>query len=243
MSERKAKKENRWATEHVYRTSALALSTQTFQQQVFSQNQFSGLGLAYFNSKLVDRPKKQTGFENFIGVTPFLKSAKSTSTSYAVNAMFGYFNLKKINDNLAIGGQISALIGGRFNPNYDNNAISTEAIIELAPKMRYVKSFRFLNRTFEVNYTLSAALLGLGLWTPTYTSNFTLLGNGVLSPVNYHHFNSQIMLKLPAGKRFINFNPTIGYGWNAYILKANADQKIINANHTIYLIANFKQLK
>jgi hypothetical protein len=243
LSERKHKKENRWANEHVYRTSAFTLTSQHFQQQVFSQNQFSGLGIAYFRSSLVDRSKIQKGFENYIGLTPFLKSAQSISTSYAADAMFGYYYLKKINENVAFGGQINALIGGRLNGNYDNNSVSTEAVIELAPKMRYAKTFRFLKKNLELNYTLSASILGLGLWTPTYTSNFTLIGKGILSPVNYNHFNSKVLLKFPAGKRFVNFYPTIGYGWNAYILKANSEQKIINASHSIYLIAHIQKLK
>ncbi|WP_394990050.1 hypothetical protein [Emticicia sp.] len=243
MNERRNKKENRWANEHVYRTSALALTSQSFQQQVFSQNQFSGLGLAYFSSNLVDRPKIQKGFENYIGITPFLKAAQSTSTSYSVNAMFGYFYLKKMNESLAIGGQLNALIGGRLNGNYDNNSVSAEAIIELAPKLHYARTFRFLKKNLELNYTLSASVLGFGFWTPTYTANFTQNGIGLLSPKNYNHFNSRIMLKLPDGKRFINFSPTIGYGWNAYVLQANSEQKIINATHSIYLIAHIQKLK
>jgi hypothetical protein len=243
LKDRRNKKENRWATEHLYRTSAIALTSQSFQQQVFSQNQFSGLGLTYFSSNLIDRPKNQKGFENFIGVTPFLKSANSTSTSYAANAMIGYFYLKKINKNIAIGGQINALIGGRLNGNYDNNSVSTEAVVELAPKLRYEKQFRFLKKNLTLDYTLSASVFGVGFWTPTYTANFTQNDVGFLSPTNYNHFNSKVLLKLPAGKRFVNFNPTIGYGWNAYVLKANSEQKIINAIHSIYLIAHIQKLK
>jgi hypothetical protein len=243
LKDQKNKKENRWASEHVYRTSAIALTSQSFQQQVFSQNQFSGLGLAYFSSNLIDRPKNQRGFENYLGITPFLKSSNSTSTTYAVNAMVGYFYLKKINENVAVGGQINALIGGRLNGNYDNNSVSTEAVIELAPKLRYEKQFRLLKKDLTLDYTLSASILGFGFWTPTYTANFTQNGVGFLSPANYNHFNSKVLLKLPAGKRFTNFSPTIGYGWNAYVLKANSEQKIINATHSIYLIAHIQKLK
>lgn len=241
--ERNNKKETRWATEHVYRIAALNLSVQNFQQQVFSQNQYSGLGLAYFSSTLVDRPKIQKGFENFIGVTPFLKSAQSNSNTYAANAMFGYFYLKKLNQNIALGGQINALFGGRLNGNYDNNSVSTEAVIEIAPKVRYEKPFHFFGKNFALTYTLSASVLGFGFWTPTYTANFTQNGVGLLSPTNYNHFNSQVFLKMPAGKRFVNFSPILGYGWNAYILKANSEQKIINATHSIFLIAHIQKLK
>ena len=243
LNDRKDKKEKRWATEHVYRTSAIALTSQNFQQQVFSQNQFSGIGIGLFNSSLIDRPKNQRGFENSLSLIPALKSVNSLSSSYSVTAVVGYYFLKKINQNLAVGGAANALIGGRFNGNYDNNAISTEAVIELAPKMRFAKDFRFLKKDLSLNYSLSAAVVGLGLWTPTYTSNFTRIGRGVVLPNKYNHFDSRLMLQLPARKRFTNIRPTIGYGWNAYILKANADQKIINATHSIYLIANFKQRK
>lgn len=243
LTEQKNKKESRWASEHVYRISAFNLSVQNFQQQVFSQNQYSGLGLAYFGSTLVDRPKTQKGFENFIGVTPFLKSAKSTSNTYSANAMIGYFYLKKLNNNFALGGQINALIGGRLNGNYDNNSVSAEAVIEIAPKLRYEKLFQLFGKNYALTYTLSASVLGFGFWTPTYTANFTQNGVGLLSPTNYNHFNSQIMLKMPAGKRFVNFSPVLGYGWNAYILKANAEQKIINATHSIFLIAHIQKLK
>jgi hypothetical protein len=41
----------------------------------------------------------------------------------------------------------------------------------------------------------------------------------------------------------VNFSPVLGYGWNAYILKANAEQKIINATHSIFLIAHIQKLK
>lgn len=241
--ERNNKKESRWATEHVYRISALNLSVQNFQQQVFSQNQYSGLGLAHYSSTLVDRPKIQKGFENFIGITPFLKSVKSTSNTYSANATIGYFYLKKLNNNLALGGQINALIGGRFNGNYDNNSVSAEAVLEIAPKLRYEKPFSIFRKNFALTYTLSASVLGFGFWTPTYTANFTQNGIGLLSPINYNHFNSQIFLKMPAGKRFENISPILGYGWNAYVLKANSEQNIINATHSIFLIAHIQKLK
>ncbi|MFY7912077.1 MAG: hypothetical protein ACOVO2_21110 [Emticicia sp.] len=243
LNERKEKKRQRWATEHVYRTSGLALASQNFQQQVFSQNQFSGIGIGFFSNSLIDRPKNQRGFENSLNLIPSLQSANSLSSSYSATATVGYYFLKKINQNLAVGVAANALIGGRFNGSYDNNAISTEAVIELAPKMRYAKDFKFLKKDYSFNYTLSAAVVGLGLWTPTYTSNFTNIGRGVVLPNKYNHFDSRLMLQLPARKRFTNIRPTIGYGWNAYILNANAEDKIINATHSIYLIANFKQRK
>lgn len=243
LNERKDKKRQRWSTEHVYSTSGIALASQNFQQQVFSQNQFSGIGIGLFSSSLVDRPKNQRGFENSLSLIPSLKSDNSLSSSYSATATVGYYFLKKINVNLAIGGAVNALIAGRFNGNYDNNAISTEAVVELAPKMRYAKDFRFLKKDLSINYTLSASVMGGGLWTPTYTSNFTDIGRGMLLPNKYNHFDSRLMLQLPARKRFTNVRPTIGYSWNTYILHANADQKIINATHTIYLIANFKQRK
>lgn len=245
MLKQKTKKENRWATENVFKTSVFSLNLQTIQQQVFSQNQFSGIGIGYFSSQLVDRPKIQKGHESYIGINPFLRSINSTSSTLQGDLMLGYFYLKKLNEKLSIGGQLNHLLSGRFNGNYDNNSISAETVVEIAPKLHYTKPIRFLRKDFQIDYNLSASILGFGFWTPSYTSNFTLIskGVGVLLPTNYNHFNSRLMLKLPAGKRFSNFSPIIGYGWNTYILKANSSQNIINATHSIYFIGHIQKLK
>ena len=244
MSERKTKRENRWASEHVYKTSALSLTYQTVQQQVFSENQFGGLGFSFFNDNLTDRPKIQRGIEQTIAANFLLKAPKSESNTNAIDIQIGFYKLKKLkNPNLSIGGQLNFILGARVNTNYDNNSVSGEAIIEFAPKLRYRKEVSFLSIPLGIDYSLTASALGIALWTPTFTSNFTLIGKGFLPPTNYNHFNSRLLVSLPSGKRFPNKQLTFGYGWNAYILKANSEQKIINATHTIYLIANLHKIK
>jgi hypothetical protein len=244
MLNQKNKRENSWAAEHVYSTSALSLTYQTVQQQVFSQNQFSGVGLSFFHDKLVDRTKIQRGTEQTIAASTFLKSPLSETNTNAIDVQVGFYWLKKLkNPALSVGGQLNFVLGTRLNPNYDNNSVSGEAIIELAPKLKYRKEFSFLSMPLGIDYSFSASLLGAALYTPTFTSNFTLIGMRLAAPNSYNHFNSRLLVSLPAGKRFPNKKMTLGYGWNMYILKANNEQNIINATHTIYLIANLHKFK
>jgi hypothetical protein len=241
---RQSKRESRWASEHVYKLSALSLTSQTLQQQVFSQNQFSGLGISSFYDRLIDRPTVQKGLEQTFAGTMFLKSPNSESKTNSADVNIGVYYLRKLkNPSFALGGQLNFILGARLNSNYDNNSVSGEAIIELAPKMRYIKDVYFLRKSLRVDYSLSASLAGVALWTPTFTSNFTLIGKGLVAPNKYNHINSRLFINLPAGKRFTNLRATVGYGWNMYILKANTDQNIINATHTIYLIAKLNKLK
>ena len=239
----KQKVQNRWEIEKVYRTRSVGFTYQSQQQQVFSQNQYSGFGVNLYFDKLVDRPKSQSGIETYGSFNPFLSSTNSGSNTMSADAIFGIYHLRKLNPAFSVGGQFNSMIGARLNSNYDNNSVQTEVALELAPKIRFEKDFRLLKKNYGINYTLSATIVGFGAWTPTYTSNFTLLGFGVLSPLNYNHFNSKVFLKLPAKKRFATIHPTIGYGWNAYFLKVNNEQRSINALHSIFLIANIQKLK
>lgn len=238
----KTKKTENWNTENVEKQKALALSFKNLQQQSFSKNQFSGVGLTAYSQSNISRKTNFHGYET--SISGFLVSAaNSTSNTISGNSTVGYYYLYKLSEKIALGAQINFLVDFRINGNYDNNTISGETALTFNPKISYQESFRFLKRTLGIEYALSTTAVGFGLWTPTYTSNFTRTGIGFLSPQNFQQFNSRFIVKLPAGKRFPSISPFIGYGWNGYALKVNDSQKAINGIHSIYILANINKLK
>ena len=216
---------------------------QNLQQQSFSQNQFRGIGLAVFGSKVVDRAKYEKGVERYFSALPFYKSVNGTANSYSGNMSLARHYLRKMNKNFAIGAQVSFNLSARFGPEYDNNTFASEVFLSLSPKIRYVREFRLLKKNYAIDYSLSASLASIGFWTPTFTSNFTNNKFGGFLPNSYNAINSRLLLRFPNKKRITSISPLLGYGWNLQALYPSKYPSVINGTHTIYLIANLHKIK
>jgi hypothetical protein len=70
-------RQKEWNSENIYKYQGLGLVQQNLQQQSFSQNQFRGIGLAVFGSKVVDRTKYEMGVERYFSALPYYKSANA----------------------------------------------------------------------------------------------------------------------------------------------------------------------
>jgi hypothetical protein len=236
-------RQKEWNSESIYKYNALGGVQQNLQQQSFSQNQFRGLGLAVFGSKVVDRTNYEIGVERYLGALPFYKSANGTANSYSGNISLARHYLRKVNKNFAIGAQVSFNVSARFGPEYDNNSIASEVFLSLNPKMKYVREFRLFRRNYAIDYSLSAALASVGFWTPTFTSNFTNNKFDGFLPNAYNAINSRLLLRFPNKKRITSISPMLGYGWNLQALTPSEYPSVINGTHTIYLIANLHKIK
>ncbi|MCP9761858.1 hypothetical protein EGI31_02745 [Lacihabitans soyangensis] len=236
-------RQKEWNHESIYKYSALGGVQQNLQQQSFSQNQFRGLGLAVFGSKVVDRTKYEMGVERYLSALPFYKSENGSANSYSGNMSLARHYLRKVNKNFAIGAQVSFNVSARFGPEYDNNSISSEVFLSLNPKIKYVREFRLLRKSYAIDYSLSASLASVGFWTPTFTSNFTNNKFDGFLPNSYNAVNSRLLLRFPNKKRITSISPMLGYGWNLQALTPSKYPSVINGTHTIYLIANLHKIK
>lgn len=242
-SDLKTWRQKEWNTEHILKYNALGIVQQNLQQQSFSQNQFSGFGLAIFGSKVVDRAKYETGVERYLGALPFYKSVNGTANSYSGNLSLARHYMWKVKKNFLVGAQVSFNVSARFGPEYDNNTLASELFLSLGPKMKYNHDFRIFKKNYSLDYSLAASLASLGFWTPTYTSNFTNNRFGGFLPNTYNAINSRILLKFPNKKRITSIRPMIGYGWNLQALTPTKYPSVINGTHSIYLIANLHKIK
>ena len=236
-------RQKEWNSENIYKYQGLGLVQQNLQQQSFSQNQFRGIGLAVFGSKVVDRTKYEMGVERYFSALPYYKSANGTANSYSGNMTLARHYLRKINKNFAIGAQVAFNFSARFGPEYDNNSIASEVFLSLNPKIKYVREFRLLRKNYAIDYSLSASLASLGFWTPTFTSNFTNNKFDGFLPNSYNAINSRLLLRFPNKKRIASISPLLGYGWNLQALTPSKYPSVINVTHTIYLIANIHKIK
>jgi len=236
-------RQKEWNSENIYKYQGLGLVQQNLQQQSFSQNQFRGIGLAVFGSKVVDRTKYEMGVERYFSALPYYKSANGTANSYSGNMTLARHYLRKVNKNFAIGAQVAFNFSARFGPEYDNNSIASEVFLSLNPKIKYVREFRLLRKNYAIDYSLSASLASLGFWTPTFTSNFTNNKFDGFLPNSYNAINSRLLLRFPNKKRIASISPLLGYGWNLQALTPSKYPSVINVTHTIYLIANIHKIK
>lgn len=236
-------RQKEWNSESIYKYHSLGLVQQNVQQQSFSQNQFRGFGLAVFGSKVVDRTKYEMGVERYFSALPFYKSVNGTANSYSGNMSLARHYLRKMNKNFSIGAQVSFNVSARVGPEYDNNTFASEVFLSLNPKIKYVKEFRLLKRTYAIDYSLSASLASGGFWTPTFTSNFTNNKFGGFLPNSYNTINSRLLWRFPNKRRITSISPLLGYGWNLQALTPSKYPNVINGTHTIYLIANLHKIK
>lgn len=236
-------KHKQWSNEQIFKYSGLGLVQQNLQQQSFSQNQFTGFGLAAFGSKVIDRPTYELGVERYLGLLPLFQSENGTANSYSINTVLARHYLRKMNKNFSLGAQLVFSFSGRLGSEYDNNTFATEIFTSLKPKINYKKEVRFFKKTYGIDYSLSAAVGSIGFWTPTYTSNFTNNKLGIFLPNSFNAIDSRVFLRFPNRKRIPNISPIIGYGWSLQAITPSKYPNVTNATHTIYIIANLHKIK
>ena len=236
-------KQKQWSTEQIFKYNGFGIVQQNLQQQSFSQNQFTGYGFAALGNKVIDRPKYELGVERYLGLMPFFQSENGTANSYSINTVLARHYLRKVNNKISLGAQVAFSFSGRFGPEYDNNSFATEVFTSLRPKIRYKTDFRFLKRSYGLDYSLSAAVGSIGFWTPTFTSNFTNNKIGIFLPNSYNAIDSRVFLRFPHKKRIQSISPLLGYGWNLQTLTPSKYPNVTNGTHTIYIIANLHKIK
>jgi hypothetical protein len=235
--------QKRWDTEHITILDAKGLFVQNIQQQSFSQNQFSAIGISLFRAKNIDRPNIERGREQSVSFSPFLKSKDGDAKSMSVNSNFAGYYLLKFGGKWSAGMQANTALNVRFNQKYSNNLVASEVFLSLSPRMHYFKNFKLLKKEIGLDYTVSTALFNLGYNTPSFTANFTNDNFGLFLPNFYNNFDSRLLIKFPASRRIKIQNPILGYRYNLQTITPANGQKVINGSHSIYLIASILNYK
>ncbi len=236
------KRNENYATEHVYSQKLYGMGLQFYQNQNFAANKYFGLGFAIDNSKLVDRKKYYRIFDNNVKFGG-LFITESISPTGSFNTRLAFSRLNKKGKTLAIGGQLAANMNFRINSLYQNNALSFDANLDLGPRVRYEDTFKVFYSKIKVEYNLAVPIVSYGIYGPGYSTSFGNNTAGVFLPNKYQRIQSGLFFTLGTNKRYPNKSVKIGYQWDYMHQDLGNNLNLYNALHTISFIGNINKLK
>ncbi len=137
----------------------------------------------------------------------------------------------------------------RIAPRLGNSFLFADIIGEVRPQADLSTSFHLL-REWNMDFSLSATLIGYGLRIPEYGVIYHLgvdggiaiqgYENHILTPSNFGHFSTGVFFNESIGDAA---NPNwfrIGYIWDYYSMRGNHDLNVNNAVHQLVLELYFR---
>jgi hypothetical protein len=236
------KRNLRWENEKVYVQKLYGLTFQSVQNQNFSQNQYPGLMFAMDKNRVIDRKKGIKVYDNNLKIG-VLSLPNAFGPTISGNWRLGASYLQKLNTNFAVGAQAAASLNGRLNTNYENNAISMEAVIDIGPRIKYQSEFDFIFGKYGLEYNLSIPFVAFGFYAPGYNTSFGNNTKGLFLPNKYQRVQSGLFLTLPKGKRYPNKNLKIGYQWDYMHQDLGNKLGLFNTTHTLSFIGSIQKIK
>lgn len=184
----------------------------------------------------------------------YTKPAHQSTLVY--NPAYGirYMHLRKIvrDDSWLIqaGGQADIFANVRIAPRLGNSFLFADVIGEVSPRADVSASYYFLWKEWQLDFSLSASLLGMAVRMPEYGVSFQLSEDGgvkvqgyeaqMLHPLNYGHLVSGLFIRESFGR---SANPNwfrIGYIWDYYTLGGRYKLNVNHATHQFVLELYFK---
>jgi len=191
---------------------------------------------------------------NFLRAQFNLSTPKHENTQvYNPAAGFRYLHLRKLDSlgpfQIHGGGQLNLFTDMRIAPRLGNSSFFADVFGEIRPQAKLSTSFHVL-REWNMDFSLSLALMGYGLRIPEYGVIYRLAGDGgvtfqgmerqILTPSNFSHYTMGVFLKESIGDVS---NPNwlrIGYVWDYYSMSGNHELNVNNAVHQLVLELYFR---
>lgn len=166
---------------------------------------------------------------------------------------FGYTHLRNFrrtdNSLFQVGLQANLFVDMRIASRLGNSFLHMETVNEIRPKIKYAYNFYFL-REWNLSFSMSFTLLGVGVRAPEYGSIFKLYEDGSstiqnieemnLNPLNFRHLTTKIYL-IESFRGESNPNGfKIGYIWDYYSYDNVHDLNVQNATHGLVFEYYFK---
>ncbi len=238
---------------HVYYKIDHGLSTGIVLDQKMSTLHYTGPGALLNFGRRVYTPDYIAEW-NFLRVNfGYLEPEHKATQVYKPSLGISYFHLRNLNTQGVIsvhaGLQANLFADVRIAPRLGNSYLFADIIGEIRPQCKLSTSFHVL-RQWNVDFSLSATLMGVGVRYPEYGTSFILSGDGgvafqpgethILKPSNYGHFTTGIFLHESFGDPSNPNNYRIGYIWDYYSMKGNHNLNVNNAVHQLVLEFYFK---
>lgn len=239
IHKKREQKQDRYANEQIWKSNLIGLSQQNSQNLVFSPLLYAGFGVSQLSTRTNLYKNRINTFRSEISANA-LAAANAKSVFFGINAAVFYGKLKKINDNLAVGGEAGFLLYSRINPDFQNNALQLESILNFSPKVIYQTK---ITRKIDAEFQLSVPVVGLSMLTPKYAFSF----DGIETKLNAFHNSfmprTSILLTLPPNKRFKNNRYQIGYQWQMLRINRGNQNTLTTGIHSLYFIGNISKIK
>ncbi len=161
----------------------------------------------------------------------------------------GYMYLHSMNTGsnvgLYLGGRADAFGNLRIVPSLGNSFLFTDFVAEIKPEARLELSPYLLNRYWNIDLSMSAALAGFSLRHPEYATVYQIDSEGgvnmfeneslLLYPGNYAHLNTGIFLRGSLGGQYNPNGYRIGYSWDYYRISGRHNLTVNNTSHSLVL--------
>ena len=191
---------------------------------------------------------------NFLRVNfNYMKPEHGGTDVYKPSIGLRYIHLRKLNDlgafRVHAGVQTNLFADIRIAPRLGNSYLFADIVAEVRPQGKLSTGFHLL-RQWNMDFSLSATLLGLGVRFPEYGTSFRVSQDGgaafsrseaqILKPSNFGHFTTGIFFSESFGDASNPNRFRIGYIWDYYTMKSRYDLNVNNAIHQIVLEFYFK---
>ncbi len=238
---------------HVYYKVDQGISTGIILDQKMSNLHYTGPGALINFGRRVYTPDYIAEW-NFLRINfGYLEPEHKGTQVYKPSLGVRYLHLRNLNSRGIIrvhaGLQANLFADVRIAPRLGNSYLFADIIGEVRPQCKLSTSFYFL-RQWNVDFSLSATLTGIGIRYPEYGTTFMLSGDGgiafqpgerhILKLSNFGHVTTGIFLDESFGNPSNPNRYRIGYIWDYYSMKGNHNLNVNNAVHQLVLEFYFK---
>jgi hypothetical protein len=165
-----------------------------------------------------------------------------------------YMHLRKLQTasrwHIEAGGQADMFANVRIAPRLGNSFLFADFIGELSPRVDGSASYFFIWKNWDLDFSLSASVLGMAVRMPEYGVSFQLSEDGgvkvqgyeaqLLHPLNYSHIVTGIFIRESFGS---TGNPNwfrLGYIWDYYTMGGRHHLNVNHATHQFVFELYFK---